>query len=322
MKAVRVTGPGTVELATLPRPRPDESEVVVAVEAAAICGTDRKLVRRGEPAGRVLGHEGAGRLPDGTLVGIHPDTGCGRCTACRDGRTNRCPDHVAVGIDRDGCLAEAVTVPAAHAVPLDGVALELAPLAEPLACCVHALDRATTRRLSPGTAVVVGAGAMGVLMGWTLAAAGWSVVVNQRSQPRRDLARDLGLPVLGPDDDPAEAFDGPPDLVMVTAPGTEALSWALEEVAEGGTVHAFAGTPDGAPIDANLVHYRHLDLVGSTGSGLTDYREALALIRDGDVPVETLPRDITDLSGVVNAVTRHADETILRTIVRSKEPTR
>ena len=73
---------------------------------------------------------------------------------------------------------------------------------------------------------------------------------------------------------------------LVTAPGVEALSWAIDHVDVGGRVHAFAGTPGGAPVDANIVHYRHLRLVGSTGSTVEDYRRARDLARSGAVPLD------------------------------------
>lgn len=315
MRALQITAPGHAEVVTLPDAAAGPGDVVVHVAVAAICNTDRKLVRKGRHQGRVPGHEGAGRLDDGTPVGIHPDTGCGHCAACRKGWSNRCPDKQSIGIDRDGCLAEQVVVPAAHAVPLDGIDLDVAPLVEPLACCVHAADRAGALGGS-GSAVVVGAGAMGILMAWVLEAQGWDVAICQRSEPRRALAHGLGFArVAGPDDPVWTAADAP-ELVAVTAPGESALRWALERVATGGTVHAFAGTPEGAPVDANLVHYRHLSLVGSTGSGLADYRHALDLVRSDHVPLRRLPARTTDLPGALAAVSRPAPDDALRTFVR------
>lgn len=313
MRAIRISGAGSAELATLDPPVPADGEVVVSVAKAAICNTDRKLVTRGAPLGRVLGHEAAGHLEDGTPVGIHPDTGCGHCPSCLAGRTNRCPDKQSVGIDRDGGLAGRIAVPAAHAVPLDGVPLELAPLLEPLACCVHAIHRVGT---VSGPTAVVGAGAMGILTMWALQAKGHPVVVCQRSAERRQQAIALGADaVVTPDDRVSDTFDQGMAAIVVTAPGEQPLRWALDNVAEGGVVHVFAGTPGGAAVDANLVHYRHLDLVGSTGSGLVDYREARDLVRDGAVPLDRLPRSRTDLAGAVDAVTRTPAPDELRVMI-------
>lgn len=317
--AIRIAGAGAAELTTVPDPEPGDGEVVVDVATAAICSTDRKLVRRGDPVGRVLGHEGAGHLADGTPVGIHPDVGCGHCGACRREDTIHCPQRAAVGIERDGAFAEHVAVPELHVVPLDGVALDLAPMAEPLACCVHAEERLGARAAGP--AVVVGAGAMGILMLWTLQAGGARVGVCQRSEPRRTQAGELGADaVFAPDDDPSDHLGEAPSAIVVTAPGAESLTWALENVRPGGVVHAFAGTPGGAPVDANTVHYRHLDLVGSTGSSLRHYRRALELLRSGAVDVDRLPRTRTNLPGAVDALTTAGEPGALRTIIELTRP--
>jgi threonine dehydrogenase-like Zn-dependent dehydrogenase len=230
-------------------------------------------------------------------VGIHPDIGCGACRFCRAGFENRCPDRVSIGIDRDGGLAEWVAVPERHTLPLDGVPLELSPVLEPLACCLHAVRLLEVRAGDP--ALVVGAGAMGILSMWALQRAGARVAVSQRSAERRELAAALGADaILGPNESPEAALGEPPRVAVVTAPGAEPLVQALEEVAVGGAVHAFAGTPNGARVDANIVHYRHLRLVGSTGSALSDYRKALELVGSGLIPLDRLPRTTVALEDV------------------------
>ena len=314
MRAARIVGPGAAEVVELPDPTPAADEVVVEVAFAAVCSTDRRLVRGGELIGRIPGHEIAGRLSDGTLVGVHPDTGCGRCPWCAAGQTNRCAQRRSVGIDRDGGFADKVVVPAAHVIPVDGVPAELVPLLEPLACTLHAATR--LRAAAGESAVVVGGGAMGIFAMWALQARGLRVFVRQRSPQRRRQAQELGATGVIEASDDASVMDMPPDVVVVTAPGAESLAWALAHVAEGGRVHAFAGSPDGAPVDANIIHYRHLDLVGSTGSGLVDYRDALELVRSGVIDLARLPRTEIDLEGLPAAVATPGVGAALRTVVR------
>jgi len=313
VRAIRITGAGTAQVVTVDPPRPVPGELIVTVAAAAICSTDRKLTSRGELRGRTLGHEAAGHLPDGTPVGVHPDTGCGHCAACRAGYTNRCPDKQSIGIDRDGGFAGLVSVLEAHVVPLEGVPVEMAPLLEPLACCLHAIHRVG---LFSGPAVVVGAGAMGMLTTWALQAMDHTVAVSQATASRREQAAGLGADaVMSPDEDPREVLGEEPSAVFVTAPGAEPLQWALERVAEGGAVHAFAGTPGGALVDANLVHYRHLNLVGSTGSTLDDYREARDMVQSSAVDLERLPHTRTDLDGAPQALAPAAETDALRVLI-------
>jgi len=237
---------------------------------------------------RIPGHEVAGLLEDCTAVGVHPNLGCGRCDSCAEGLENRCSDHIDIGIERDGGLAEFVSVPRSHVVPLEGFPIEVAPLVEPLATVLHAARLLGVKE--GDAAIVVGAGSLGIVGMWALQPSGARVAVVQRSEVRRRLAADLGADgVLGPEDDPVSVLGARPRLALVAAPGAEALAWALEHVDVGGRVHAFAGTPGGAPVDANLVHYRHLALVGSTGSTVEDFRRGLELARSGRVPLDQMP---------------------------------
>jgi L-iditol 2-dehydrogenase len=314
MRAVRVTGPENVSVLDVPSPHAADGEVVVEVIASGVCSTDRKFAAREHAGPRTLGHEVTGRLPDGTAVGVHPEIACRRCTACRHGWHNRCPYREALGLDRDGGLAELVAVPTTQLVPLGDLDPVVATMLEPLACAVHAVDMAGIGTGRP--AVVVGAGAMGILCAWVLQAAGSRVVVCQRSPERRHLARGLGVDAaIGPADEPADHLGEPPATAIVTAPGAEPLAWALERVAVGGVVHAFASGPGGAPVDANVVHYRHLTLVGSTGSRLQDYERARDLAASGEIKLERLPRRVVGLDGAPAAVLDRPPDSVLKTIV-------
>lgn len=300
MKAVRVTDPGIAEMTELPEPQPAAGEDLVTVTYAAMCATDRKLTARGANPPRVPGHEVVGRLQDGSIVGVHPDIGCGECGFCRAGFENRCPDRVSIGLDRDGAFAERLVVPRSHLVSLE-IDPRLGPLLEPLACCIHAVEMLDVQ--SDDAAMVVGAGPMGVLAMWAFQAHGAHVVVVQRSRDRRRLAAELGAKAaIGPGDDVAEHLGGRPRVAVVTAPGSAALEVALEGVRVGGMVHAFAGTPGGTQVDANVVHYRHLSLVGSTGSTLEDYMRAQNLVADGRVPLERLPTQTITLDELPGAL--------------------
>jgi L-iditol 2-dehydrogenase len=192
-------------------------------------------------------------------------------------------------------MAEWLAAPADHVLRVDGLDPEVACLLEPLACCVHAVSLLDVAASSP--AAVVGAGPMGILAMWALQARGARVAVCETSAQRRAEAAVLGAEaVLGPDDDLAERLGGAPQAAVVTAPGSSALTWALERAEPGARIHAFAGTPGGNAIDANVVHYRHLALIGSTGSGMRDYREAHELVVSGRVPLERLPRRAISLA--------------------------
>src|SRR5262249_40508512 len=131
----------------------------------------------------IMGHEFAGRTPDDARVVVNPLHTCGRCPACRAGRTPVCQNRQLLGVHRAGGFAEQVAVPAdsVHALPhsLDGTA---AALIEPLANAVHAwrlampgpattaANQATesptadsAAQASSGAVAILGAGAIGLV---------------------------------------------------------------------------------------------------------------------------------------------------------------
>ena len=314
MRAIKIGRPNTAELVDIEPREPAPGEARVTVVVASMCATDRKLYRRGADPPVVPGHEISGRLADGSFVVVHPDIGCGSCSQCRAGFQNRCPDRVSIGLGRDGGFAEQVVVPISHVLPTGGVDVADAALLEPLACVVHAVG---TLGIRPGEpAAVVGAGAMGVLAMWVLKDRGARVAIIERSEVRRELASELGADAaLSLDDDAAHALGDLPHAYVVAAPGAEALDLALRRVAVGGVVHAFAGTPGGAQIDANLVHYRHLRLVGSTGSNLSDMQQAIELVSGGAVPLKRLPVETIALEEVPAALEKPQDPRILKVLI-------
>ncbi len=173
MQAVVKTarGEGNVALRELPQPRPGPGQVLLAVRAAGICGTDLHIYHDEFPTQPpvVLGHELAGEVVaagDGVTrvsVGDRVTTEtyfhlCGSCRFCRGGQPNLCPERRSIGSGVDGGFAPYVVVPERniHRLP-DNLSFQEAALSEPLACVVHgALE---LPKVTPGdVAVVAGPG--------------------------------------------------------------------------------------------------------------------------------------------------------------------
>ena len=117
--------------------------------------------------------------------------GCGTCSFCLAGTTQLCPDRVAVGLSRDGGMAEYALAPEQYLVPVpEGLDLTVAALCEPLAVAVRA-------DVKPGLKVVVsGPGPIGVLCGMLAASRGAEVLltgVGQDSEARLPAAERAGL---------------------------------------------------------------------------------------------------------------------------------
>jgi len=318
MKAL-VYRDGQIRLEEASRPVLREGEALLRVKAAAICGTDLRIISHGHhliPPGqpRILGHEVAGvieestpeaaHLAPGTPVAVAPNIHCGRCAQCLDGQTLLCLDYQALGIGLDGGFAELMRLPAqavrqGNVIPLKtGADLGQAALNEPLSCCFNSLQYT---ELSLGESIlIVGAGPIGVMHLLLAQKMGAALTMVSEISDRR-LAE---VERFGPDltINPArenlkrkvlEATGGRgTDVAIVACPVAEAHNQALECLAPRGRLNFFGGLPQDRPlttIDANRVHYNHLKIVGTTRQSLTQYRKTLKLVASGKL----------DLSGLI-----------------------
>lgn len=222
MRGVYLPGRRQVDVRELADPTPGHGQVVVAMRASTICGSDLRAIYR-EHLGEgpeayqdvVAGHE-----PCGTVVAVGPDvggvregdrvivyhiSGCGRCDECRRGYQINClsPGRAAYGWQRDGGHADLLLAEEADLLPLpDGLSfLDGACVACGFGTAYEALCR--TGVSGRDRVLVTGLGPVGVAAGMLAKAMGASTVVGTDPSPaRRDLARHLGAvdePVAGED---------------------------------------------------------------------------------------------------------------------------
>jgi L-idonate 5-dehydrogenase len=286
-----------------PEPQPGPGEISISVSLGGICGSDIHYYNSGavgafrlvEPM--VLGHELVGRvsaLGDGVAgpalgraVAVHPATPCGSCPQCRDGHRNICEDVRYLGSAArvphvQGGLAEVIVVPAEQVREIpDGLDPRRAVLAEPLAVALHAVRRAGP--VEGGTALVTGAGPIGLLVVRALRNAGAArVAVSDLLPGPLELAEKLGATtgVLAGDPDDRSW----PDRVDVAieASGTAAgLRTCVERARPSGTVVQLGLLPPGDVgfPGARLVT-REITLRGSFRFD-AEFDEALALLGAG-----------------------------------------
>lgn len=288
----------------------------VKVEACAICGSDLRIFRKGDPRAklpRILGHEIAGTVEElgegtrgfhvGERVAIAPGHGCGHCVYCRNGMGNVCIDpRPSIGYASNGGFAQYIVPPAnvvengfVNSIP-EGLSFEHAALAELLACCINGQERAA---VSGGDVVLImGAGPAGCIHIELARARGASkVILAQRSAARLAFARDsfapdvvtqaVGEELVKTVRSETEGLGA--NVVIVAAPSPEAQELALSLVAPRGRIVFFGGLPKdrkSITIDANLVHYLEVSITGASSSLGRQNREALELIAGGRVHAE------------------------------------
>lgn len=205
MKALVFRGPNAMPLEDRPDPRAGPGDVVVAIRASGICGSD--VHGFGGATGRrrvgvVMGHEAAGEVIEvgpnvtstrvGDRVVLRSILPCGRCDRCVHGQPNICLERQGMGMHFDGAYAERIVVPESLVVALpDTLGYEQASLIEPLAVAMHAVNITPFQLLD--TVVVVGAGPIGLL---TLLAArrrgAGTIIVTDREPHRLEVAGRLG----------------------------------------------------------------------------------------------------------------------------------
>src|SRR5437867_1261172 len=210
MKALLLSKYKQLEIADLPEPSPGADEVLVRVAACGICGSDvhgydGSSGRRIPPI--VMGHEAAGRIArvgsnvkgfrEGDRVTFDSTIYCGACGPCRRGDVNLCDNRQVMGVScsdyrRAGAFAEYIAVPSRIVYRLpDNLSFAEAAMLEAVAVAIHAVSLA---QVSPdSTALVVGAGMIGLLVIQALRVAGCSrVFVADIDSSRLKLAQDVG----------------------------------------------------------------------------------------------------------------------------------
>lgn len=298
---------GQLELTERPVPRIERStDVLLHVEACGICGTDLKIlsVPQGHDAtpGVILGHEFVGTVQDagadvvslrrGDRVVVAPNIACGQCRWCQRGAWLHCEHFTTHGIFQDGGLAPYVRVPASacHRISPD-VPAHIAALAEPLSTVVHGAQLAA---VFPGeTAVVIGAGPIGLLYTALLRHAGATVVVVEPTAHRAELAHAMGASAaIEPGSDELRdtlhrITDGLGADVVIDAVGSQ-FSTALQLVRKRGRIVLFgANTNATGSITQYDITRNQLQVLGAY-VGQDVFPVAVRLLEQGTLDLEPL----------------------------------
>ncbi len=319
-------GEGHVELREMPIPEPDPGQVLIAVRAAGICGTDLHIFHDEFPTRPpvVLGHELAGEVAavgEGVTAVAPGDRVttetyfhlCGHCRFCRGGQPNLCPERRSIGSGVNGGFAPYVVVPARNIHPLpEALSFQEAALTEPLACVVHGaleLPKVTAGDI----AVITGPGAIGLLTLQVARAAGAAVIVlgTAADHRRLELATELGATRvidIG-EEDPApliQALTGGwgADIVFECSGAGPAALGLLAHARRGGQ-YAQIGL-FGRPVawDLDAVCMNELRVTGSNASVPSAWRTALRLLAEGSVRTAPLISDVYPLSAWHDAFRR------------------
>lgn len=312
MKALVLTEASCFEYRDVVAPDVGEGDVLVRVMACGICGSDvhgmdGSTGRRRPPI--VMGHEASGVIEGvgsavvdwkvGDRVTFDSTESCGQCGYCRSGQVNLCDRRRVLGVScaeyrRDGAMAEYIAVPARILYRLpDAVSFVQGAMVEPVSIAVHAVRRAP---VSAGeSAVVVGAGVIGLLTVQALRAAGcervWAVDIDEG---RLALARQFGaertFDAGGEDVASAilDATDGRGVDAVFEAVGIDStVHMSVSMLRKGGRLVLIGNLAPEVEFPLQTAVTRELSIYGSCGSS-GEYPDCLELMADGRIRVDPL----------------------------------
>ena len=323
MKSAKLHDPNSVEISEQEQPEPTDDELLVEINACGVCTTDLHMYTGGLTVDYPMtpGHESAGEVvavgdnvdgyKAGDRIAINPSIPCHECSACKSGRENLCTDLTSIGGAAthiiEGAFAEYVTVPAGNVEDIGDLGYNTAAFAEPLGCCINGVDQIDLT--SGETVVVIGAGAIGLLLTQLLETSGaGTVVVSEPVDERREMALEVGADyAIDPtEDDPESAI---PDLagsvdVAIEAVGLpDTIEQAHDLTGPGGRTLVFGVPPEDATIEISPfdVFYEQREILGTYSLTPDTFARAVTLLQNGRIETEALITDEFSLDGLEEA---------------------
>lgn len=269
-----------------------ETDVLIKVKKAAICGTDVHIYNWDEWASRtihtpmVIGHEFVGQVVElgsrvknikvGERVSGEGHLVCGHCRNCRAGKMHLCPHTIGLGVNRPGCFAEYLSFPNEnlYVVP-DGISDDQASFLDPLGNAVHT---ALSFNLVGEDVLVTGAGPIG-LMAVAIArhCGARNVVITDLNDYRLDLAKKLGANAAVnisrqslKDVISSLGIKYGFDVILEMSGSPKALSSAIDAAFHGARIALLGILPKHTEIDWHQVIFKGLTLKGIYGREMFD----------------------------------------------------
>jgi 2-desacetyl-2-hydroxyethyl bacteriochlorophyllide A dehydrogenase len=284
-----LTAPGQFHNRSVDAPAEGPGEALLRMERVGVCGSDFHAFTGSHPAyvyPRVLGHELAGTVVSvaanqyGLAVGdrcaIDPYVNCQKCRMCQIGRTNCCEQLEVLGVHRDGGMQNLLVVPLRLLHRSTTLSLEELALVETLGIGAHAVARSGLR--AGESALIIGAGPIGLGVALFAREAGATVTVVERSEPRRAFAERIGWAVRPASQD---AFG---DVVFDATGNSLAMSESLHHVNAGGRLVYVGLTRDPIKLYDSVFHKRELTLFSSRNSA-NQFPRIIKLLESGAISV-------------------------------------
>lgn len=344
MKAIRFYAPQDVRVEEVPVPEMEKGGLLVKVDACAVCGSDLKTYKVGNPRMQppiTMGHEFTGIIEKvsegltgfeiGERIVMATSISCGKCLYCQNGWSNLCVQLEPMGFFYNGGMAEFVAIPAkavknSHVVKVPkNLRPEFAALAEPLSCAVNSVQRSNVKK--DDFVLVMGAGPMAILNALAAKEFGASKVFMTELNPARlEQAAQFNIDrLINPATEDLEKIIKEEsngygaDVVIVAAPAAQPQEEALKLVRKRGSVCLFASLPAGKSnlsIDSRLIHYNELQVTGSSDSTAIDVRKAVEMLAKPEFPAQKIASHLMGLDDIHKAFELMISGEALRVVLK------
>lgn len=300
MQQIVLEAPGRFADADVPEPVAGDSDALVRVHRIGVCGTDFHAFAGRHPMvtyPRVLGHElgveviaapaGSG-VSAGDRCAVEPYLTCGRCLACRRGRSNCCAQLACLGVHVDGGMQPLFALPPAKLHPSPALDFDQLALVETLCIGAHAVERAGIE--AGDFVLLIGAGPIGLSVLQFARLTGATIAVMDVRESRLAFCRDrFGVAhTLQPGDDTPARLAGIgggelPWIVIDATGNIPSMNATFDLVAPGGRI-VFVGVVAGSvQFDDGNFHRREITLCASRNAPPRTFRDVIRAIESGQI---------------------------------------
>ena len=305
MKALVCTKPGKLEYKTVNKPGLSKDRAIIRIKRIGVCGTDLHAFEGTQPYfdyPRILGHELAGELVEfdnapgfekGESISFIPYFNCGKCIACRNGKSNCCVQMQVCGVHVDGGMVEYLSVPSSSLLHSEGLSFDELALVEPLAIGAHGVRRAA---IQPGEYVLVmGAGPIGLGVMEFVSIAGGKVIALDINKGRLRFCKNklhVAHTIDASNDDIIgklmEVTNNDMPTVVIDATGNlKAINNAFNYMTHGARYILIGLQKENISFSHPEFHKREATLMSSRNATRQDFEHVITNIKNGKVKPTT-----------------------------------
>lgn len=345
MNAVVLHGPGDFRLEQVDKPVCPVDGLLLKVKYCGLCGSDLRILfnpHKNVKYPAVIGHEITGIVEEvgknydeeyvkGDALAVAPTVYCGKCDFCKMAKFEFCESIREIAQHWPGGFAEYTAIPkealklgAIMKVP-EGMDMAHACIAEPPSSCINAQEKL---QVGLGDRVlIIGAGPIGNIHACVARARGAKqVIISDIFDDRLEMSRQfnpdhvINSKTVNLEEEVLRLTEGKgPDVVITANSVATTQVQAINIARKGGRIALFGGLPHGKStidMDTNLIHYKALSVIGTTGFAPRHHILSMDLMRSGAIPGDKLISDIMPLSDFAKAVEKAREGKAMKVVFR------